>query len=128
MKFLSKVKDKAATLSAKVMTGAALVPAYVMAGVNRAYADDSMKGWFDTNGATVSSEAPSASKIMGGILSLIGSAALIVGIFMVVGGAIAYFQAKANDNSAGESKAAWAMGVGFLFMMVKVVLIPLFTA
>ncbi len=124
MKLFKELKDKVSTLSAKVMTGAALVPAYVTVGVNKAYAG--MDDWFKTDGTTVSSK-PDAGKLMGGILSLIGSAALVVGIFMIVGGAIAYFQAKANDNSAGESKAAWAMGVGFLFMMVKTVLIPLFT-
>ena len=67
---------------------------------------------------TVTIEEPDDVDVIDEMNVLVGvtiNVTTVIGIFVVITGFIKYFQAKGEDNAAGESKAGWLMAIGCFF-------------
>ncbi len=70
---------------------------------------------------------PTTENVAGGVLTIIAGVARLAGMFMVAGGIVKYLQAKHEENSSGESKAATGIGIGIAFTLMPSLLGAIFT-
>ena len=121
-----KQKFLSATRSLKDKADAAAITASVMLMTANNYvcADN----WFSNGTKTSISSAPDTGVLVGNVINVIGLVCRVAGLFMVAGGFVKYLQSRSEDNASGESKAAWAMGIGMAFVAMPTLLSALFAA
>ena len=87
-----------------VKNGVSIITAIVTTGYAKILCDDPL-----SQTVTVK-EVSSVADFLKGVLGYL--AGIVIGAFGMIWGIIKYLQSKAENNSAGESQAAWAVGVG----------------
>lgn len=71
---------------------------------------------FEYDEVTIDVNNLSSQKLLSKVAGILVGICIIVGVFKVISGTIAYLQAKDDGNGPAESKAVWSIGIGLTFV------------
>lgn len=106
---------KAADKAKKVVSVIGTTAAVSIARAEIALADNDSGIPFDSS-ISINTKNMNSSNLINKVAGVLVGVCIIIGIFKVISGTIAYLQAKDDGNGPAESKAIWSIGIGLAFV------------
>lgn len=77
--------------------------------------------WFDKT-ITIEEEGTSAVEAANNMIGFATGIVTVIGVFVIIGGALVYFRSLADDNPRERSNASVTLGIGiFMFAMPQII-------